>query len=170
MVQEEEQKREGVEDAKYRTLSIATHNINGIKGKTSKLELLAEWASKERIDIIGINESNISERQGKFMLKKDSEYLSFWTSAEENKLKGSGVGILINKIWEKHVGRITRCSSYYIDTLLVFSKVKILVIVAYIPPNNKEIKKLLQQQIIKKIRENERKNIKVIILGNFNDI
>ena len=56
--------------------------------------------TREKIDIIGINESNISEQIGKFTLKNDSVYLSFWTSAEENKLKGSGVGFLVNKLWE----------------------------------------------------------------------
>ena len=76
----------------------------------------------------------------------------------------------MNKSWEKHIGKITRCSNYYIDALLVFKKVKILIIVIYIPPNDKETKKFLQQYIIKKIRENERKNIKVIVIGDFNDI
>ena len=46
----------------FRILSIATHNINGIKGKAIKLESLAEWAYEEKIDIIGINELNISEQ------------------------------------------------------------------------------------------------------------
>ena len=45
-----------------------------------------------------------------------------------------------------------------------------MIIVIYIPPNDKETKKFLQQYIIKKIRENERKNIKVIVIGDFNDI
>ena len=161
---------EELENTNYRTLNIATHNINGIKGKITKLELLAKWGKKEKIDIIGINKSNISERIGKFTLKNDSTYLSFWTSAEENKLKGSGVGFLVNKSWEKHIGKITRCSNYYIDILLVFKKMKILIIVIYIPPNDKETKKLLQQYIIKKIRENKRKNIKVIVIDDFNDI
>ena len=62
---------EELENTNYRTLNIATHNINGIKGKITKLELLAEWGKKEKIDIIGINESNISERMGKFTLKND---------------------------------------------------------------------------------------------------
>jgi len=97
-------------------------------------------------------------------------YLSFWTSAEENKLKSSRVEFLVNKSWKKYIGKITRYSNYYIDILLVFKKVKILIIVIYILPNDKETKKLLQQYIIKKIRENERKNIKVIVIGNFNDI
>ena len=45
-----------------------------------------------------------------------------------------------------------------------------MIIVIYIPPNDKETKKFLQQHIIKKIGENERKNIKVIVIGDFNDI
>ena len=85
------------ENTNYRTLNIATHNINRIKGKITKLELLAEWGTREKIDIIRINESNISERIGKFTLKNDSVYLGFWMSAEENKLKGSGVAFLVNK-------------------------------------------------------------------------
>lgn len=125
---------------------------------------------EEGIDIMGINESNITEKQSKFLLKRSSEYVSFWTSAEENKIKGSGVGIIVHSIWEKHLSKITRCSSYYIDALLVFKKVKILVIVTYIPPNSKEIRKLLQQHIIKKIRESERKDTRVVIMGDFNDI
>ena len=61
-------------------------------------------------------------------------------------------------------------SNYYINTLLVFKKIKILVMIVYILPNSKETKKLLQQQVIKKIRESERKNIRVIVVGDFNDI
>ena len=42
--------------------------------------------------------------------------------------------------------------------------------VTYILSNDKETKKLLQQYIIKKIRENERKKIKVIVISDFNYI
>ena len=44
------------------------------------------------------------------------------------------------------------------------------IIITYILPNDKETKKLLQQHIIKKIKENKRENNKVIVIGNFNDI
>ena len=59
----------------YRTLKIATHNINGIKGSFSKLELLLNWAKKEKIDIIGINETNTTERQNKFNISKQKEFV-----------------------------------------------------------------------------------------------
>ena len=41
---------------------------------------------------------NISEQQGKFLCNKRNNYVGFWTGANENKLKGSGVGLLVNKI------------------------------------------------------------------------
>ena len=62
-----------VED--YRILNIATHNINRIKGNATKLELLLEWASQEKIDIIGVNEMNIIEKQSKHNMNKQEEYL-----------------------------------------------------------------------------------------------
>ena len=40
----------------------------------------------------------------------------------------------------------------------------------YIPPNDKEEKKKIQQRVIRKIRECERDKIQVIIIGDFNDI
>jgi exonuclease III len=52
----------------------------------------------------------------------------------------------------------------------MFRKVKIIVIAVYIPPNDKEKKKDIQQLVIKRIREGERKRVKVIIIGDFNDI
>ena len=137
---------------------------------STKLDMLVNWALEKSVDIIGINETNILEQQGKFLIKKDSEYVGFWTSANEFKLKGSGVGILIRKAWEKHIGQVTRFSNYYIDVLFVFKKYKILVISIYIPPNDKEEKKKIQQKVINKMRECEKNKIKVIVMGDFNDI
>ena len=62
-----------VED--YQTLNIAIHNINGIKGNVTKLELLLEWASQEKIDIIGVNETNTTEKQSKYNINRQEKYL-----------------------------------------------------------------------------------------------
>ena len=56
-----------------------------------------EWVEEEGIDIIGINETNISEKKEKYMIKKESNYVGLWTSANEEKLKGSGVGLVVKK-------------------------------------------------------------------------
>ena len=106
-----------------------------------------------------MNETNIAERQDRYLIKKDSNYIGFWTNADENKIKGSGVGLVINRHWEKHIRQITRFSNYYIDTLLVFKKIKLVIICIYIPPNNKEEKKKIQQQVIRRIRECKKNRI-----------
>ena len=81
----------------FRTLKIATHNINSLKINKFKLDSLIGFAAEEKIDIIGINKTNIIEQQSKFLVKKESNYVEFWIGANENKVKGSGVGLLISK-------------------------------------------------------------------------
>ena len=62
-----------VED--YQILNIATHNINRIKGNAIKVEILLEWARQEKIDIIGINKTNTTERQNKFSMNRQVDYV-----------------------------------------------------------------------------------------------
>ena len=98
--------------------------------------------------MLGICETNISELQDSFLIPKNEDYVEFWTRANENKLKGSGVGIVIKKNWEKHIGQINRFRNYYIDVLLLFKRYKLVIINTYIPLNDKEEKKKIQQYII----------------------
>ena len=153
----------------FRILKIATHNINRLKANSYKLDILIDYAIEKNIDIIGINETNILEQQSKFLVNKESRYIGFWTGADRNKIKGSGVGFLISKEWEKYIGKVTRFSNYYIDMLLIFKKYKLVVISMYIPPSDKEEKKKIQHKVIQKIRECKRDRIWVIVISNFND-
>ena len=72
-VEEEENRESIIED--YQILNIATHNINRIKGNAIKLELLLEQASQEKIDIIRVNETNTTEKQNKYNINRQEEYL-----------------------------------------------------------------------------------------------
>ena len=45
----------------FRTLSLATHNLNRLRTNGYKVDLLLEWALGKDIDIIGMNETNIAE-------------------------------------------------------------------------------------------------------------
>ena len=45
-------------------LNIGFHNINGIKSNKTKLEALVDFAEEKKIDILGICETNIVEREG----------------------------------------------------------------------------------------------------------
>jgi len=62
------------------------------------LENLLSWAEEEEITIIGITETNLTEREGKFLTyAAGRRYVEFWTNAAEDKKKGSGIGIIINE-------------------------------------------------------------------------
>src|SRR5205823_10743265 len=58
-----------------RTLSLAMHNLNGLRTNGHKVDLLLEWVLEKNIDIIEMNETNIAERQGRYLIKKDSNYI-----------------------------------------------------------------------------------------------
>ncbi len=77
-------------------IKIAVHNINGLKGNRHKIEPIVERIEKNEYDIIGIVETNITNREGQFIVKQRSSLNSFWSNAEEGKNKGSGVGIIVS--------------------------------------------------------------------------
>ncbi|GBC29860.2 hypothetical protein GLOIN_2v1765743 [Rhizophagus irregularis DAOM 181602=DAOM 197198] len=98
------------------------HNINGIGPDDFKLNILMDYCANKRADIVGIVETNKDRKYGKFWNKQNPEYIPFWTN-KDNKIKGSGVCIVINKKWEKHLGKINRIGDLntYIDKSLDYS-------------------------------------------------
>lgn len=85
-------------------LSVASHNINGLKMNSQKIESLYEWMLDNKIDVMGLAETNISAKEGFFLVKNLVEYKGFWANASSDKKKGSGVSLLVSKQWEKHLG------------------------------------------------------------------
>ncbi|CAB4490957.1 hypothetical protein RhiirA1_403305 [Rhizophagus irregularis] len=90
------------------------HNINGLGLDDFKLNILMDYCTNKRADIIGIVETNRDRKYGKFWNKQNAEYTSFWTN-KDNKIKGSGMCIVINKKWEKYIRKINRIGTYYIE-------------------------------------------------------
>ena len=78
-------------------LNIATHNINGLKTNSQKIEALYEWIIDNELDIVGLAKMNISAKEGFFLGKKLEEFKSVWSSASSDKKKGSGIELLISK-------------------------------------------------------------------------
>jgi exonuclease III len=147
---------------------VACHNINGLKTKGWKLENLLGWAEEEEIAILGITETNLAEREGKFLLHKTTErYVGFWSSAAEDKKKGSGVGLLIEEQWAKHVGRVRKINEYIIEITLYFKQMELIVIGVYIPPSDKEVGRSIQQKIVEIITKKNRRT-QIMIMGDFN--
>ena len=120
---------------------VGVHNINGIKNNNEKLTDLLEYSSTNKIDILGIVETNISSREGSFMNANIANYKTFWASSEKNKKKGSGVGLIVNKRWEKHLAKVETLEAYLLKASFVFRKTKIVFWITYMPPNDKQMQK-----------------------------
>ena len=112
-----------------------------------------------------ITETNIAEKEGKFLLyNQNAQYKGYWTSAAMDKKKGSGVGILIDEEWERHVGAVKRVNEYMIEVRLYFKQLELVIIGVYIPPNDKSISKKIQQRIVEVVT-NRKKHTEVMVIG-----
>jgi len=110
----------------------------------------------------------MSEREGKFLVQGlNMRYKGFWTSAAQDKKKGSGIGILIEDKWEKHVGAVKRYSEYTIEVRMYFKQLELILLGVYIPPNDKTISKKVQQRIVETVA-NRKKQTQIIVFGDFN--
>src|SRR6185437_4709084 len=102
----------------FNILNIGFHNINRIKNNKNKLKAVIDYAENKGLDILGLGETNIESREGEFLLDEQCTYKCFWASAESNKIKGSGLGILIKKHWERHITSIEKNDPYYACIIL----------------------------------------------------
>ena len=133
------------------------------------MEQLQDWLVNNSINVLGLAETNISGKEGFFLTKNIENYKGFWSNARTEKKKGSGVGLLINKQWEKHLGGIERISEYMITATFMFKQLEIVIIMAYLLLNDKESKKEVQKAIINKyIKRHPR--TQMVIMGDFNAV
>ena len=82
------------------------HNINGIKGNSYKIQEFLDYCNGQKLNVVGITETNIKKKEAKFLELQKEGYKDYWSSAEQDKHKGSGVGIIVNSKWSKHITKI----------------------------------------------------------------
>ncbi|CAG8780743.1 25720_t:CDS:1, partial [Gigaspora margarita] len=113
---------------------------------------------------------NIAEREENFLAySTNKKYKGYWLSAAEEKKKGSGIGILIEEQWKKHIGAVKRVSEYMIEITLFLKQMELVIIGVYMSPNDKIAVKKLQQKIVEVVFK--RKNqMQIAIMGDFNHI
>ncbi|CAG8789619.1 46269_t:CDS:2, partial [Gigaspora margarita] len=129
-VQAEDQKenKENRKEIKIKQLKRVTKSSNS-KDKRKTEKLLVELIKRDNnlgiriLDIIEIAETNIIEKEGYFLSKDLKEYKAFRTEADPKKKKGLG---------------------------FLFQQLKLTIIIIYLPPNDKNYKREVQQEIIKK--------------------
>src|SRR5260363_161839 len=161
--------REEEEVRRNNLVTIAFHNINGIKSDNTKLESLLDFAEGKKIDIVGLCETNIQEKESQWLIKKEEKYRGFWASAEEEKKKRSGVALFVYKRVENYLARVFRWSSYLIEANLVFKNETWYLFVVYIPPNDQEVEKELCKKLVSRIEQVQCSDkAKVLIMGDFN--
>ncbi len=152
------------------TLSVITHNINGIKNNKNKLFNLINWAREKDIKAIGISDTNIDKKEGQWLNKKeiiDMGYIGYWSN-KDNKVKGSGVAILIKNTWSKHVGSVVNRNPYFIEITLFFKGINIKLTQVYAPPNDISITRKLTDLI--KERHIHKDRYRSLIIGDFNTV
>src|SRR5829696_5891141 len=71
----------------YKTLNIGTHNVQGFNLETKQRELFDEYQELD-IDIIGLTETKINEKQSKITLNNKKNYKSWWTGLNDNSYTG----------------------------------------------------------------------------------
>ena len=77
----------------FSQIKIRFHNINSIKGNYYKAQELIELRTSTNLNIIGITETNIQEKEGRYIKINRKNYFTYWSSSKKEKHKGSGVGI-----------------------------------------------------------------------------
>ena len=94
-----------------------------------------DWGTEHNMDIIGISETNLVQKEQKFLIPNNSDYTGIWTS-KDNKIKGSEVGLLINSKWKQHISFKRFIDHYLIHITLFFKGCSISIIQIYVLPNN----------------------------------
>ena len=150
------------------------HNINGIKSDTARFRSIVEWNKNRNIDVMGLAETNINKTCGLHYnnLISDLKYKGIWSECA-NKVKGSGVALLINDIWAKRLGKIDSPSPYILNALFYFKGVTFTIIVIYFPPSDKRIQKDILEyckSYLKKEDKTKNSTNHMIFLGDFNSV
>ena len=128
-----------------------------------------DWTIENTYDIVGLVETNISEKEGFFLGKPFKGYHTVWSSACQEKKKGSGVGLIISERWKKHLGFIQRFDEFSLAASFLFKQLEVVIIVLYIPPNDNNKKQVIRRNIIEKYMKRT-PNSHFAIMGDFNAI
>ena len=146
-------------------IKIASLNTNGLLQPTKKL-LIEETLNQKQYDILGLLETHLTQKDGKFLNNKIKNYTSFWSSFSNP--HQAGVGIFIHNKISKYVARIHNFNGHIIGLDLHFKNTPIRLLQIYIPTTEKkQLRKEIQEQIITMCQNTK---YRYIIMGDFNSV
>jgi exonuclease III len=130
-----------------------------------------EWSNDNEYNIIGISETNLDSMNSKNFSFFHKDRFNLYFSERDNKVKGSGVAIAIDKKWDKHKGTISSPNPYIIQADLYFKDCTIHIIQVYCPPNDLSMQKTISKYIRDHEKKYKKRNLhRTIIMGDFNFI
>ena len=89
-------------------------------------------------DVVCLNETNMTQRDRKFLSKEFADnWTSFWSKAPPvPKQKGFGVAIFIKNEWARYIKKINYISPYVLTLQLAFRQCNITIMNIYRCPND----------------------------------
>ena len=121
---------------------------------------------ERNINILGISETKLHNKDACFAFTKHPKYKCFTSSNIENTY-GSGVAILMEKNLSKHVSKVDRIEGRIIALHLYLKKCKLYIMQIYLPSYKKDsdrFQRAIRQLITKEIQARS----KIIIMEDFN--
>ncbi|PKK61919.1 DNase I-like protein [Rhizophagus irregularis] len=154
------------------TLNICTFNARGIND-TKKQELISQLIQTEEWDIASINETKLMTRKREFAFNNiKKEFRSIVNSTNDTNSKGGQITLIKDKL-DHHVINIEFIQGYCTKLDLIFKKnskqKNILLIMVYMPNDDKKIKDSIIQQTKIWIENAYRKEQDIIVMGDFNE-
>jgi exonuclease III len=152
-------------------LTIGTININYLTDY--KQNMITNIMNETQIHILGIAETHLTNKQTKYYLKNDQKYIGFFNN-DDTTVRETGVGIIIDREYAKHIFNIGYYKGRIIYLDLMFKKkTKIRIIQFYGKPLsqiviNKRIIQEFQKEVTNLVKTAKATNMEVILMGDFN--
>jgi len=151
-------------------LRIVSQNIQGLNSPAKQQQLL-HFIKSNKIDVIGLAETKLSDKKAIHIYKNDPNYKAFFNNSSDS-LSSSGVGLLISNAYAKYIqytgnykGRIIHVDMF----LKGHSKLRIIQV--YLPHAASYGRVYFDDiidHLITLIEDSNRKQQKLIVMGDFN--
>src|ERR1041384_7163092 len=147
------------------TLSICTHNVQGLKTNTKK-EAWEHYCLQQDLDIVCISETKLSDKTITQKRLKTQHYTYLWSCTNSSK---AGTAIMVRNTLTPHIHSVHTVPGYAIAIDLFFKHdFKFRIISLYLPSNDAQLRLQTQNTIIQWLQQAKVSNIYPIVLGDFN--
>lgn len=115
-------------------LRISTLNVRGVNN--NKMDFIVDHMNDNNIGILGISETNLQNRNIKYVFRNNDKYTGYFTNDDE--WRGSGVGIIVQKKYDNYIFNHQKVDGRLILIDMATKRQKIRIIQIYINSNSKE--------------------------------